>query len=211
MQFTNLYWLFSGNGITGPKYIKITITQPVVSIFSWNLHHCILHRKGYLSILKTQCWWKILSGPFCQSRSHIASVCNNYNYIHWSELTFSVSDLHMLLLFLVEPSFPLLSSERYLHTKKGKRNWTHHYLHLLHLHQSFMTVHYIYMQYFIQRMGNLGFPTPKLNFPPSSFTDFCHTLIFLSHPKSIMSPTLPSQKSRVCMKHCTRILRQGFF
>ena len=28
------------------------------------------------------------------------------------------------------------------------------------------------MQRFIQRVGNLGIPTPKLKFPPSSFADF---------------------------------------
>ena len=45
-------------------------------------------------------------------------------------------------------------------------------------------------QRFIQRVGNLGFPLPKLMF---KFADFCH--ILLSYPKSIMSPTLPSQIS----------------
>ena len=43
--------------------------------------------------------------------------------------------------------------------------------------------------------GELGFPTPKLKFPPSSFAGFHHILVLLSHPKSIMSPTLASQKS----------------
>ena len=32
--------------------------------------------------------------------------------------------------------------------------------------------------------------------------DFCHILVLFSHPKSIMSPTLPSQKSWFCTKHC---------
>ena len=45
---------------------------------------------------------------------------------------------------------------------------------------------------FIQRVGTLEFLSSS--FPsPSSFVDFCYILVF-SHPKSIMSPTLPSQK-----------------
>ena len=43
-------------------------------------------------------------------------------------------------------------------------------------------------QRFIQRVGKFGFPTLMLKFPPSSFADFCHVLVLLSHPKSIMSP-----------------------
>ena len=52
------------------------------------------------------------------------------------------------------------------------------------------------IQCFIQRVGNLGFPIPKLKFPTSSFADFCHILVLFSHPKE------PPQKWLVCMKHC---------
>ena len=47
-------WLFSRNGNSEPTYLKMVITRPVVTVFSWVLYDCILHRKGYLAILKTQ-------------------------------------------------------------------------------------------------------------------------------------------------------------
>ena len=40
----------------------------------------------------------------------------------------------------------------------------------------------VYVQCLIQRVRSLGFPTPKLKFPPSSFADFCYILVLLSHP-----------------------------
>ena len=42
------------------KYIvpRIILTLLVVSVFSWNFDCCILHKKGYLSTLKTQYRWK---------------------------------------------------------------------------------------------------------------------------------------------------------
>ena len=43
-------------------------------------------------------------------------------------------------------------------------------------------------QCFIQRMRNLGFPTLKLKFPPSSFADFCHILGCITFPS--LSPYL---------------------
>ena len=43
-------------------------------------------------------------------------------------------------------------------------------------------------QCFIQRVGNLWFPNPKLKFPPSSFADFCHIiymyLYYFSTPRA---------------------------
>ena len=54
--------LFSGNWNYEPKYPKLIITRPVVILFSWNFHHCIVHRNCYPSIQKAQHWWKILNG-----------------------------------------------------------------------------------------------------------------------------------------------------
>ena len=72
-----LQWTFSGNWKTEPYHIKIVITQLVINIYSWNFRYCILHRKDYLPMLKTQYWWKIPNGPFSCSRSHIQhhAVC----------------------------------------------------------------------------------------------------------------------------------------
>ena len=50
-------------------------------------------------------------------------------------------------------------------------------------------------QCFIQRVEYLEFSTPKLKCPPSSFADFCHELVLLSHPKCIRFLTLPSKKN----------------
>ena len=57
---------------------------------------------------------------------------------------------------------------------------------------------YIY-QCFIQRVGNLGFPTPKLNFPPLSFTDFCrvHVLVLLSPSQEHLVPYLATSKTMI--------------
>ena len=52
-----------------PEFIKMVITQLVVNIISWNLHHCTQHIQSYLSMLKTLYWWKFPNGPFSWSRS----------------------------------------------------------------------------------------------------------------------------------------------
>ena len=46
----------------------------MINIYSWNFFHCILHRKDYPPMLKTQYWWKIPNGPFSHSRSHMGQM-----------------------------------------------------------------------------------------------------------------------------------------
>ena len=56
---------------------NIVITPLVINIYSWNFRHCILHRKDYPPMLKTQYWWKIpkLMVPFHRA-GHIFSQTN---------------------------------------------------------------------------------------------------------------------------------------
>ena len=63
---------------------------------------------------------------------------------------------------------------------------------------------YVVHQCFIQRVGNLGLPTPNVP-PSSSFADFCHVLVctYFPTPRASCPPILPSQKSWFYMKHCT--------
>ena len=62
------------------------------------------------------------------------------------------------------------------------------------------------LQCFIQRVGNLGFPTPKLKLPLSSFADFYHIPVLLPYSRvpylaiwMILCETLPRFPSSECM------------
>ena len=62
--------------------------------------------------------------------------------------------------------------------------------------------HVTSFSFFVQRVGNLGFPIPKFKFPPLSFADFLPHIHITFISQEHLVPYLAVSKSLGCTKHC---------